>query len=127
MSTPGKGSEFTLDSIKRILKFRLWGLWDSEHIKAFQEDLQANMAKLGPGPFVVYVDITEFPPQRPDIAKGAQEMMALAAKKGCLKNAHLVNKTMTELQVKRLSDEVGAPNFRFFRTEKEAMDWLLAK
>ena len=127
MSAPKKGSEFSLDTTRRILKFKLWGLWDEEHLKTFQEGVKANLAQLGPGPFAVYVDIIEYPPQHPNISKGAQEMMALAVRTGMRKAAHLVNKNMTELQVKRLADEIGAQNFRFFRTEKEAMDWLLEK
>jgi len=54
-------------------------------------------------------------------------MMALAAKSGMTKAAHLVNKAMTELQVKRLAAEVNAPNFRFLKSEKDAMDWLANK
>jgi hypothetical protein len=127
MNAPSKGSHFDVDVAKRIIKFKLWGLWEDQHVKAFQDGIRASMQKLGPGPFCVYVDLTESPPQRPEVNKGCQEMMALAVQNGMTKAAHLVNRTMTELQVKRLSDEVGAPNFRFFQSGKEAMDWLMEK
>lgn len=127
MNASSKGSQFDVDGSRRIIKFKLWGLWEDQHLKAFQDGIKASVQKLGPGTFSVYVDITEYPPQRPEISKGNQEMMTLAMQNGMTKAAHLVNRTMTELQVKRLSDEVGAPNFRFFKSEKEAMDWLTEK
>lgn len=124
MDAPSKGCEFRVDREKRLLTFRLWGLWDEQALSTFQEAFRENLETLGPGPFRVYVDLSEFPPQRSDIGKGAQEMMALATRSGMTKAAHLVGKAMTELQVKRLAAEVNAPEFRFFKTEKEALNWL---
>jgi hypothetical protein len=49
------------------------GLWEELHVKTFQDGVKENVGKLGAGPFCVYVDITEYPPQRPDITKGARE------------------------------------------------------
>jgi hypothetical protein len=124
MDSPSKGCEFRVDREKRLLTFRLWGLWDEQTVSAFQDGFRENLETLGPGPFCVYVDVSEFPPQRADIGKGGQKMMALATKSGMTKAAHLVGKAMTELQIKRLAAEVNAPEFRFFKTEKEALDWL---
>jgi len=124
MDAPSKGCEFRIDRERRLLTFRLWGLWDEQALSTFQEAFRENLETLGPGPFRVYVDLSEFPPQRSDIGKGAQEMMALATRSGMTKAAHLVGKAMTELQVKRLAAEVNAPEFRFFKTEKEALNWL---
>ena len=124
MDAPSKGYEFGLDLDERLLTFRLWGLWDDQTIRTFQDRFRDHLEKLGPGPFRVYVDLSRFPPQRADIGKGAQEMMALATRSGMTKAAHLVGKAMTELQIKRLAAEVNAPEFRFFKTEKQARDWL---
>ena len=125
MDAPSKGFDFKVDSERRLLTFRLWGLWDEQTVRAFQDGFRENLETLGPGPFRVYVDVAEFPPQRTDVGRGAQEMMALATKSGMTKAAHLVGKAMTELQIKRLAAEVNAPEFRFFKTEKEALDWLM--
>lgn len=127
MNSSDKGSKFDLDFANRIFKFTLWGLWEEQHLKAWQQGFRENLQKFGEGEFYVYVDMSNFPPQRPEITKGMQEMMALAMKSGMTKASHLVSRTMTELQIKRLSDEVGAPNFRFFGSEEEAMNYLLPK
>jgi len=125
VDTSNKGSTFDVDLANRILKFRIWGLWEEEELKAWQQEFKVRLQTLGSGAFSVYVHMADFPPQRPDISKGLQEIMALALRAGMVRASHLVSRTMTELQIKRLSDEVGAPNFRFFKTEKEAIDWLL--
>jgi hypothetical protein len=127
MNAADKGSEFAVDASSRIIKFKLRGLWQEQQLKTFCDGLRESIAKLGAGPFCVYADIVDYPAQRPEIGKGAQQMMAYAASAGMVKAAHVVNAVMTEIQVKRLAKEVNAPNFRFFRTEKEAMEWLSEK
>ena len=124
MDAPSKGCEFRLDHDRRLLMFRLRGLWDEEAVSAFQTSFRDQLEQLGPGPFRVYVDLTDFPPQRADVGKGAQEMMVLATRLGMNKAAHLIGRTMTELQIKRLAAEVNAPEFRFFTREEEAFEWL---
>ena len=121
------GSEISVDSIRRIVKFRLWGLWEPEHVREFCEGIRIAIGKLGRGPFCVFADISQYPAQRPEINKEIQESMTQAVKAGMVKAAHVVNGAMTEMQVKRLAKEVNAPNFRFFKTEKEASAWLAEK
>jgi hypothetical protein len=127
MSAASKGSQFDVDVARRILMFRIWGLWDQADLTFFQQEIKEHIKRLGPGPWCVYADITEYPPQPDDIARGIQEMMGLAAHSGMIKAAHLIHASKSEIQVKRLAEQIQAPNFHFFRSAKEAIAWLMDK
>ena len=119
------GSEFWLDEERRLLRIKLWGMWKQADLEAFQRGFREQLKKLGRGPFCVYADISECPPQNPEIADGCQQMMVSARQAGMTRAANIVHHATTKLQIKRMSNEAHTSNFRFFNSEKEAMAWLL--
>lgn len=50
--------------------------------------------------------------------------MRHAAASGMKRAANIVNSAMTEMQIRRLSEETGLPVFSFFKSVKEGVQWL---
>lgn len=42
IDAPSKGCAFTIDRDKRLLTFRLWGLWDEQTVSALQDGFREN-------------------------------------------------------------------------------------
>ncbi len=49
MTSPKKGYEITFNQENRILKFRGWGLWDSDIIRKFEEEWNSKVKEVNSG------------------------------------------------------------------------------
>lgn len=124
-----KGYELIFDETSRVLNIRLWGFWDGELAKKFTGEFEKQVQEAsaaGTGWYVL-ADITRFPPQFPEIQRFLTEAMGMAKTHGMKKAARIVDNTITKLQIARLSKETNFPEHSFFRSEDEAMQWLLSE
>jgi len=122
-----KGFEVSFDENQRILNVRLWGFWDHETgqtmVKAFKQRAQEASSKATT--WYVLADITKFPPQKPEIQQYVIEAMTFAKTHGMQKAARVVANTVTQMQIRRLSQAIGISEHSFFQSEEAAIQWLL--
>ncbi len=119
------GFEVSIDRLRRVLRFRFWGLWEEPLGRAFRDTALAGMHQLGRAhAWMVLADISKYPPQKPEVQKFHAELMSKAPALGCVRAANLVDNAVSALQIRRLSEESGLPDFSFFRSEAEALKWL---
>jgi hypothetical protein len=86
------------------LEFRLVGMWDQATMARWNADYKAAVAKAPrPGWFVIG-DLTEHPPQSPEIQSGHEALMGYSAQHGMAKGVLVVPKVVMQLQLKRLAD-----------------------
>lgn len=123
-----EGFQIALDQAKGIVKIRLWGFWDTklaeEYRKTFQEqiaDISANEKE-----WHLLIDITEYPSQLPEIQHIISEGLALLEHHNIIKRAILVNGAITPLEAKSLGRGGGAYIYSYFRSEEDAVRWLLS-
>jgi len=77
-------------------------------------------------PWYVLADISEFTAQKPEVSALVEQTMAFALSHGMVKAANLVSSSLGKMQIARLSQAMGLPEFSFFQTERQAIEWLLA-
>lgn len=119
------GWEVRIDNARRVLRFIVWGYWTPPTAVAYRDAAMVAMRQLSAGgPWSVLADISRYPPQKPEVQKCHGELMAAAGPLGMAKAANLVDNSLTQMQIRRLSTESGLPEFAFFQDEAAALSWL---
>lgn len=130
MVSPTRGYEFFVDRKQGILKIRAWGLWDVEFAEQYDRELQKrilDISKQCPQGWYALADLNDFPPQLPEVQPILVRGLEFGAKRGLKKEARLIGKALTKVQLARLMKEAGMPENSTFQTEDEAIKWLLSK
>jgi hypothetical protein len=117
------GFEASADKRNRILRVRLWGLWDTSIAEQFVASVAALGTELSGSPWASLVDARKFMVQSPQILQLRQESLNRAAALGCTKMATLVESAAYSLQFKRLAGTSHIPS-ETFHDEISAMMWL---
>ena len=117
------GFEAKIDKRTRLLRVRLWGVWDVPIAEAFVNAVSELGTELGSAPWSSLVDARKFMVQGPQILQLRQESLNRAAMLGCTRMATLVESAVYGLQFKRLS---GASHIEsdLFHDEISALTWL---
>lgn len=125
---PEVGFRVTRDAKRRLVRLDLWGLWTEALGEDFRGACTSAFEEIKDGPsWAVLADISNYPPQRPRVQQVHADMMALSVRLKITRAANLVSNALNRLQIKRLSEESGLPEFSFFSDEKRALDWLLGR
>ena len=129
MERKKKGYVISFDKVRNILKFRGWGLWDSDVARKFKQEWTAKVIAVSAGreDWYILVDLKEFPAQSKEIEQLTCEMMEFEKLHGVKKEAHLVSRAMTKLQIARIARETDLPVNSFFQHEDDAIQWLLGE
>ena len=117
---------FSSDLSRRLVSFKMSGLWTVEYFKEFYEEFKKNVDEVsstGRG-FFVFVDMTDFLPQTEEVQLMIKDAMGYATRKGMKRAAHQVTRVVTDMQTSRLSREAGI-DYGQFESEEEALEWLL--
>ncbi|GAK56779.1 protein kinase [Candidatus Vecturithrix granuli] len=124
-----KGHQITYDSKHRILKLALWGFWDRSLGEQFRQDFIEEINKFwrGAREWHILADLSNYPPQSEEVQKIVRDAMLFAKAHGLKRAARVVDKMTTQLQFKRLSQEIDFQSYAFFHSEQEAQAWLLDK
>jgi len=121
-----KGFFVELDNRRAIVKVKVWGFWTVEDGQAYVDEFKRVASKVIGRPWYVLADISEFTAQKPEVSALVEQTMAFATSNGLVKAANLVNSSLGKMQISRLSQAMGLPEFSFFQNERQAIEWLLA-
>jgi hypothetical protein len=118
-----------VDGARSMLRLGFWGYWRAELGEAFRDSMFeaiAQMARLHA--WDVLADLSRYPVQNAAVQIFHSECMKKAKiTPGFRRAANLVDSTLSEMQIRRLSTESGLPLFAFFQDEQKALDWLRAQ
>lgn len=121
-----KGFLVDVDMRTCIVKVKVWGFWSVEDGQAYVEEFKRVASKVLGRPWYVLADIADFTAQKPEVSVLVEQTMAFATSNGMVKAANLVSSSLGKMQISRLSQAMGLPEFSFFQTERQAIEWLLA-
>lgn len=112
------------DTNARIFRLRFWGLWDESLGRSFEKAALEGFSLIPDDrSWSVLADISAYPPQRPAVQASHAKCMGVA--KGKIhRAANLVAGHLSQMQIRRLSEESGLPSYAFFTKEAEAVRWL---
>lgn len=120
------GFEVRIDRAKRILRFDFWGFWDEALGKLYRDSCLTAMRELHASgeAWHVLANLSRYPAQKPEVQKCHADTMVAGPQLGMKRAANLVANTLSQMQIRRLSQESGIPEFSFFKVEAEAIEWL---
>lgn len=117
------GYTVVADPERQLLRMRIWGLWDDSLAQRYE---RAVLTALGMIPqnttWDCIVDITNFPPQKPSVQ--AYHANCMRQSTNIRRAANLVSSSLSQMQIRRLSEESGLPAYSFFTSEAAALKWL---
>lgn len=128
MAQPKSGYEIDYDRERNILKFRAWGMWDMDVAGNFEREWTQRVKEVSATgrEWYALIDLVDFPPQTQPVQALTQRMIEFEKQHGVKKEAHLVSKVMTKLQISRIAKEAHLAENSFFQTEEDAIAWLMA-
>jgi len=120
------GYEVRVDRPRALLRLTVWGYWKSEMGVAYRDATFAAMVEMGKMPsWDVLADLSRYPAQNTAVQRcHAESMAGSKSTPGFRRAANLVDNTLSEMQIRRLSSESGLPLFAFFQEEAKALAWL---
>lgn len=130
MAALKQGYTISIDVPNKVLKMRLWGLWDAATAQRFEQEAREKIQEISrqaPGGWDALVDLSDFPPQRDEVQEMTNRVMQLETTHGMKHAASIVKKAMTKLQIQRLAKQQGFDPGSFFQSEDEAVQWLLSQ
>ena len=123
-----RGYDISVDRRHNILKVKAWGMWDVAFAEQYDRELRQAIldisAHASQGWYVV-VDLDHYPPQLPHVQPILLRGMKFGIEHGLKKEARIIGKAMTKMQLKRLVKEAGMPENSTFQSEEDAIAWLL--
>ena len=124
-----KGFEITLHDAQHIVRIRTWGCWDVELAKTYRGALREKIKEIcdNDKQWGVLVDVTSLSPRSEDVQWMIDEPLAPAGKQGIKKLAYLGTKPAVQLRLTRRFRETDIPRYAFFKSQDEALRWLLSK
>lgn len=118
------GFTVSADDTQELIRMRFWGLWDDETGAKFERAMLTALSRIpNDSNWCVLVDISNYPPQKPAVQAHHATAMKTAKLK-IRKSANLVSSSLSQMQIRRLSEESGLPGYSFFTREPEALRWL---
>jgi hypothetical protein len=120
----GRGFELVTDTRRRVLKVKLWGLWDAKIAADYRAQGLECVREMGSDPWSVLLDARLFPAQAEEVSRVRVELMTIASRTGMRRMASLVGTAVGKLQTSRLVDEGQVREVAFFDDEEDALEWL---
>lgn len=120
------GFTVRIDRPRSLLRMTFWGYWRNEVGFAYRDAMMAAIVEISRMPgWDVLADLTRYPAQNATVQKcHADTMTRSQASPTFRRAANLVDNTLSEMQIRRLSSESGLPLFAFFQDESKAIAWL---
>ena len=120
-----KGFLVTVDGATNVVRVDVWGFWDVKDGQRYWEEFERKTRPLLGKPWYVLANISQFPPQKPEVSVFVEKTMKHAREHGLVRAANLVSSVLGRMQIQRLSVETGLPLYSFFTAEDDALRWLL--
>lgn len=117
------GFEMSVDRPKRLLRIRMWGLWDEPTGEQFVKAALTFARGLEGAPWYMLADATRFMAQSTAVTELRKQLMVKILSMGCQKVAAVVSQAVHGMQFKRIANEshIGGATFP---DEESAMAWL---
>ena len=114
--------DFSVDGSRRMIRYRMAGLWDEAIFARFHEEFLLHMRKfhVRGEPFDLLGDLTEFPTQPAKLNEMREALVHDAIALGLRKCGVVTNSQLVKMQLGRLSSQ----HYAFFTTEAEALAWI---
>lgn len=110
----------------RRLVFALHGVFDAPGWAAWDARIRAAVAQAPAGGWTLLGDLSDFPPQIPEIQENAKAMIAFGTAGGCRKSVLVVPKAVVAMQAKRLVRESDRGQETEFVASRDEADAVLA-
>jgi hypothetical protein len=106
-----------------------WGFWRNELGFAYRDAMYAAVDEIASFPaWDVLADLTRYPAQNATVQSCHADTMHKVTRCPTFRRAaNLVDGTLSEMQIRRLSTASGLPLFAFFKSEAQALAWLHAQ
>jgi hypothetical protein len=98
-----EGFVIELDEPKRLIRLRLWGLWETATAERFVTDVVEFADRLRGSPWEVLIDGRRFLAQSPKIAEMRERTMRKMAMLGCTGMANVVASASYHMQFSRIA------------------------
>jgi hypothetical protein len=122
------GYEIKPDRQQRIIRIRMWGLWDEATMDRYISEYERIVNSWAPGPFFMLGIATEWIPN-PQNADRLGATMELAHRAGVVRVAIAVGMAASQMQMRRVGredQERFEVEVQYFDTVDKAEEWLLA-
>jgi serine/threonine-protein kinase len=119
------GYRLWIDAPRRLLRFKFWGFWKEPLGVSYREacfDAMAMIARRGR--WYVLADLSDYPAQKPEVQACHAATMVRARELNVGAAANLVSATLSQMQIRRLSEQSGLPEFAFFQSEPKALAYI---
>lgn len=115
---------FEVDRARRLLRQKLTGMWNAAIVDAYFAEYRAIVVREGweDGNYVVLSDMREHGVQPKEATERGAEIVQMLIPIAPRRNAMLVGSALHGMQVSRIVDRKDQ---RTFRSEDEAMAWLM--
>ncbi len=122
----GKGFEIVLDPDMRILRVRVWGLWDNSFMQKYENAFneKAEELQLDGNGWSALVDMSALCSHSDEIQEEFCQQFAAAAELGMNKLACIGQGSVPPLQFNRLFLSHAIKTCLFAASEEEAFQWL---
>lgn len=122
-----QGFHISVDGTKAIVKIRFWGFWDMELAEQYRKKFEEQIRKINASEkeWYLLIDVMNYPSQLPEVQHIIDEGLALLEAHNIAKRAILVNGAITRFQTEALTGGTGIHIYSYFRTEDDAIRWLL--
>lgn len=127
MTGQDKGFYISLDAARNILKISLWGCWDVEVGKKYTEKLKKQIKNLNKKEenWHLLMDLIEYSPQSQEIQNMIREGLAFLNDYKIRKRAILIHGLPLQFSAQSLSQKIILPIYSYFKSEDDAIRWLL--
>lgn len=117
------GFELSVDRARRLIRLRMWGMWDLSVGEQFRSSVLRYARGLEGAPWSILADSREFVAQSAAISEIRRDVMTKIVPMGCHKIGALVEQAVYAMQFKRIANEshVGSA---VFHDEDAAIAWV---
>lgn len=118
------GFDVTVDRSARILRLRMWGLWDEALAERFRSGTLKCASTLTGAPWAILADASQFVAQSAVVTQKRKEVMVKAIPMGCTKIAAIVGQAVHRMQFTRIANESHVSS-AVFKDEVTAVAWII--
>jgi len=112
-----------VDEAKKIVSMEMNGNPSLQEMKSFLDEIKQKTAKFKPQEAKVLCNANNTSVMAPEIVEVMKEVQVLY--KNFSKVATIGSSVLLSMQAKKAGTETGVSNRQFFKTEEEAMAWLM--
>ena len=125
--TKKKGFHIFLDTTNRILRIWVWGFWDVTEAQEFKEALRIKDTEINGSSkeWYLLMDLSESITPSQEVHNIMHAGLASLDRQRIRKRAILAGRSIAHFQALRQAQDTNLTVYSYFRSEDEAVRWLL--